>query len=378
MERLANTVQHYAWGSIDAMGAFGIEPDGRPQAEVWMGAHPAASSRLSDGRSLEAAIAADPHGLLGAQCVSRFGARLPFLLKVLTADESLSLQAHPNKRQAEAGYARENAAGLAVDDPRRNYRDDNHKPELLCALGEFEALCGFRPIEASAAAFEQMGLGHWSKSLRADGIVATIASMLRLDRSDAEPQVDAVALHDPVAARLRLRYPGDPGVLVARLLNHVLLQPGDAIYLGAGNLHCYLRGAGVEVMANSDNVLRGGLTSKHVDSDELIAVLEPGAEPVNVLRAGIGGRFATPAQEFELIHLGPGGERRAISTTGPAIAVCTSGTLLAGGEHPAGTSLFIAAHELVRLEAHGTSWLARAPTHPFADHALTQTEDPSG
>jgi mannose-6-phosphate isomerase len=366
MERLVNTVQHYAWGSTDAMRAFGIEPDGQPQAEVWMGAHPLASSRLGDGRDLATVIAADPVAVLGAACVARFGARLPFLLKILTADTPLSLQVHPNKQQAERGFARENAAGLALDDVRRNYRDDNHKPELICALSEFEALCGFRPIETSARTFEEMGLAHWSNLLVSRGLVETVSAMLQLDRSAAESQVDTIALCDPVAARLRLRYPGDPGVLVASLLNHVVLQPGDALYLGAGNLHCYLRGSGVEVMANSDNVLRGGLTSKHVDWHELLAVLEPEAEPVEVLRAGIGGRFTTPAAEFELIHLGRGGERRAITTTGPAIALCTKGTLQANGDHPVGTSVFIAAHELVRLEAHGTSWLARVPTDPFA------------
>ncbi|MEU3570630.1 mannose-6-phosphate isomerase, class I, partial [Kitasatospora sp. NPDC036755] len=181
---LRNPVRRYAWGSPTAIPALtGTAPDGTPQAELWLGAHPSAPSLLlGDGapRPLDELIDADPDGLLGADTVRRFGPALPFLLKVLAADRALSLQVHPTRAQAEAGYAAEQARGLAPDAPERVFKDRGHKPELLCALGDFEALCGFRPAAATARLLDALGvLPSWAAALRARPAEAVLPELLR-------------------------------------------------------------------------------------------------------------------------------------------------------------------------------------------------------
>ncbi len=275
---------------------------------MWLGAHPGDPSHLvgRDGRrtSLLDAVRADPEGLLGADRSAKWSGNLPYLLKVLAADEPLSLQAHPSAAQAAEGFARENAAGIPVDAPTRNYRDASHKPELICALTEFHALVGFREIAADPRAAARAGRRRAGPARRAAGGAAGRRGPARpvhhVDHASAvgaRPRgaraADGAACGSPrqggefarearMALELSERYPGDAGVLAALLLNLVVLAPGEALYLPAGNLHAYLSGAGVELMANSDNVLRGGLTSKHVDVAELLRVLDftPRTPPV--------------------------------------------------------------------------------------------------
>ena len=359
MHLLSNTIQRYAWGSLSAIPEFlGVAPDGSPQAELWIGAHPSAPS-LVDGRRLDRLIADAPSAWLGTAVARRFHHSLPFLVKVLAAGQSLSLQAHPNLAQAQAGFQRENEAAIALDAPARLYRDANHKPEILCALSEFHALCGFRPVETSAALMDDLGTpatrrlavmlrsGAPSEALRAT--VGYLTHLSASDRADTLAEViDACAdsadgswpNERALAAQLAEAYPGDIGVVVALLLNLVRLDPGQAIYLDAGNLHAYLHGTGVEVMANSDNVLRGGLTPKHVDVDELLSVLDfeplehPVATPQHVDAATQ--VFPTAAPDFRLWVHQLGETTVAIDPWGPEILLCTQGkailTRTTGGE----------------------------------------------
>lgn len=344
MYRLLPHVQPYAWGSTTAFtDLLGLCATGGPQAELWLGAHPAlpADVVLPSGTiGLDEAIAADPLGWLGASTLHRFGPGLPFLLKVLAAAQPLSIQAHPSKAQAEKGFSRENAAGLASDASNRNYRDANHKPELICALTEFEGLCGFRSERSAVSLlrrFESEILRVTASAVETQGMVPALALLLR---STADECAEAIAevvgrqsadlVHIGELARV---YQGDPGVLVALLLNHVVLAPGEALFLGSGNLHAYLRGTGVEIMASSDNVLRGGLTPKHVDVDELIRVVhpEPGVVPRVASERVTDGlvRWPVPVPDFLLwrAEVGASVASVAVPTSGPAIVLCTEGTV---------------------------------------------------
>jgi mannose-6-phosphate isomerase len=332
--------RRYDWGSPSAIPQLlGVEPDGRPVAELWFGAHPDDPSPSPEhAASLEELIAADPQGLLGAASAERFGPRLPFLLKILAAEKALSIQVHPTRAQAQDGYAREEAAGIARDAAERNYRDPNHKPELLCALTPFDALCGFRPIEQTLELLAELDLPELAfvaDLLRGeDGLRAAFTALLQHD--DPRPVVAAIARRAGAAqdgplyaARLAAQdAPDDVGVALTLLLNHVRLQPGEAIYLGAGNVHAYLRGTGVEIMANSDNVLRCGLTPKHIDIAELLAITEfaPLAEP---RWPGVGGRFEVPVPDFALSRIEVDGSA-GLHDDGPCIALCTAGRLSVG------------------------------------------------
>ncbi len=328
---LDNPIQNYAWGSRTSLAQLlGRPPAAQPEAELWIGAHPKAPSRLSDGRSLLDVIRADPAGMLGDDVQARFGARLPFLLKVLAVDSPLSLQAHPNLEQAARGFMREQASGLPIDAPERSYKDDNHKPELLCALTPFEALSGFRRPAEAAELFEWLGVSslELSRELRAgdaDALKRAFSLLMTLP-PDARARVVAEVLGRceqassaggrfagsiSWALKLAAQYPGDIGVVASLLLNHLKLAPLEAVYLEAGRLHAYLRGTGVEIMANSDNVLRGGLTPKHVDVAELSSVLvfdspAMGACTTRELPSGEV-VYETPAPEFQLsrLELGP-------------------------------------------------------------------------
>ncbi|WP_448627034.1 mannose-6-phosphate isomerase, class I [Geodermatophilus sp. URMC 64] len=346
---LTSAVRCYPWGSRTVIPELLGQPvpSERPQAELWMGAHPDDPSRLPDGRGLDAAIAADPQRLLGDAVVARFGARLPFLMKVLAAETPLSLQAHPTPEQAEAGYAAEEAAGVAQDDPTRTFKDPYHKPELLLALSTFEALCGFRPVEESLHCLAKLQLPELKPTIAAlarGGLRAAIPQLLALSEKRRESLVDAVAAkaasfvaaHDPEfintyrwAAALAQSYPGDPGVVISLMCNHLKLAPGEAVFLPAGNLHAYLSGAGVEVMASSDNVLRGGLTTKHVDLAALIEVLDftDGRVPVIHPVLGPGGlRYPVPVEDFDLTRVQLGSESGILTTRGPQVLLCTEGT----------------------------------------------------
>ncbi|MEU7605732.1 mannose-6-phosphate isomerase, class I [Streptomyces sp. NPDC040724] len=387
MDRLTNTIRPYAWGSTTALPALlGVEPTGEPQAELWMGAHPGAPSRLDRGAgevALSDVIAADPEGELGAATVAKFGPRLPFLLKILAAGAPLSLQVHPDLSQAQAGFEDEERRGVPVDAGHRNYKDPNHKPEMICALTAFDGLCGFRaPLEAAEllAGLDVDSLKPYVDLLHAHPEEAALREMLTAVLTADRAEM-AHTVHETAAAVERLggpytpyatlahHFPGDPGVIAAMLLNHVRLQPGEAMFLGAGVPHAYIDGLGVELLANSDNVLRAGLTPKHVDVPELlkIAKFEPG-DP-NVLRPeGDGGEevYESPIDEFRLSRflLAPGGVSRVLSTAAPQILLCTAGSATArsatAGELPLtpGESVFVPAGEKVELSGNGTVFRA--------------------
>lgn len=288
---LDNPVREYAWGSLTVVPELlGRAPSGRPQAELWVGAHPGAPSQVpAEARSLADHIAADPVAALGAAVVERFGPTLPFLLKVLAVEKPLSIQVHPTREQAAEGFAAENAAGVPLDAPQRCYRDANHKPEMVVALTEFEALVGFREPAATAellAAFGVPELDAAARRLAApDGLRSLTQAWLELSDASAKELVAAVAstleagvVVDDVTAgllrRLLAEYPGDRGILIALLLRHRRLLPGEAVFVAAGVPHAYLSGVAVEPQASSDNTLRAGLTPKHVDTAEVARLLD--------------------------------------------------------------------------------------------------------
>jgi mannose-6-phosphate isomerase len=329
-----------------------------------MGAHPSAPSAVErDGRhsTLDAVIAADPGLELGRECVARFGSRLPFLLKVLSADQALSIQVHPSRAQAEAGFRADNERGLASGDPARNYADNWPKPELLCALTPFEVLAGLRapadaagilralaveqlrPLEAELAAAAPGPAGaptagrrviagvlrsilNWPAASHARLVHDVVAACARM-ASTGGPYADACA----AAVRVAADHPGDVGVVALLLLRHAVLQPGQAVFMPAGGLHAYLRGTGIEVLANSDNVVRACLTGKHVDVPELLKLLDP-AVVVPILSPcpvadGIT-RYDTPTPEFCLYRLDLGPEAIALPGAGPRILLCTEGAVV--------------------------------------------------
>jgi mannose-6-phosphate isomerase len=393
VELLDNPVRAYAWGSRTVIpDLLGQEvPSSHPQAEMWLGAHPADPSRLvhADGgrTSLLEALAADPKQLLGPERSVRWDATLPYLLKVLAADEPLSLQAHPSLEQAREGFAREDAEGIARDAADRNYKDANHKPELICALTELHALAGFRDPALTVRllrALEVPELAGHAELLAAqpdaDGLRALFTTWITLPQAVLDSLVPALqegcvrlagsdgefSTEARTVLELSERYPGDAGVLAALLLNRVTIEPGEALYLPAGNLHMYLSGAGIELMANSDNVLRGGLTPKHVDVPELLRVLDFRATPPPIVAGKPDGewmRYDTPAEEFLLRRFdGAPGSPVPVPDGGPRILLCTAGgarVRCIGGELEVrrGESLWLSASDTdVTLEprAEGT------------------------
>ncbi|MCI3240944.1 MULTISPECIES: mannose-6-phosphate isomerase, class I [Streptomyces] len=379
MDRLDNTIRPYAWGSTTAIPALlGVEPSGEPQAEMWMGAHPGAPSRTARGTLVEV-VDADPERELGAAAVAKFGPRLPFLLKILAAGAPLSLQVHPNLQQAKEGYEDEQRRGIPVDAPHRNYKDANHKPELICALTEFDGLCGFRdPLQAAELL---AGLGVDSLKPYVDLLHAhpedaalreVLTAILTADPEEMQHTVAAAATactrlggaYAPYAD-IAHHYPGDPGVIAAMLLNHVRLQPGEALFLGAGIPHAYLNGLGVEIMANSDNVLRCGLTPKHVDVPELLRIVRFEASDPGVLRpeASPEGEevYDTPIDEFRLSRyvLPEGGALHDLTRDTPQILLCTAGTVRADGQELLpGQSVFVPAGEKAEVSGAGTIFRA--------------------
>ncbi len=326
---LSTVIRPYDWGSRTALPELlGAEPTGRPQAELWAGAHPAAPSSV-DGTPLNVLIERDPAGMLGASSVARFGPTLPYLLKVLAVEKPLSLQVHPTTAQAEAGFAAEEARGIPIDDPARTYTDPFHKPEMVCALTDFHGLCGFRDPGETAVLLESLAvpeLGPWITALRTDPPAEALRTVLTqmLDES-SRPVLSAV---EPVLtgayADIARAHPGDPGILAALLLNHVRLKPGEALFLAAGVPHSYLGGLAIEVMANSDNVLRCGLTGKHMDIPELMRVVEfaPSA-PARVEPAG--NRYSTSAEEFTLVRHGLTDDPEELPAGLPQTLLCLDG-----------------------------------------------------
>lgn len=345
MELLYGPIRNYAWGSRSAIATLQGRPtpSPEPEAELWLGAHPGAPASVDrDGArvSLVELLSAEPGHWLGQQIVGRFGVRLPFLLKVLAADAPLSLQAHPDPEQARAGHA----ADAAREAGQRNYVDPFHKPELLVALTPMEALCGFRAPAESAevlAAFGVPSLDPVVAALRtgAAGLADAVRLLLTFptdQRAGLVAAVASAALDTPdarLARSLADSYPGDPGVLVALLLNWVRIAPGEAIWMPAGNLHAYLRGTGVEIMAASDNVLRGGLTPKRIDVDELLRVLrfevldDPVVRAVPVAPGVL--CWPVPVDDFALHQVQVGSDRAeaTLPLVGPRVVLCSAGAL---------------------------------------------------
>ena len=347
---LTNAPRPYAWGSTTLLAQLqGREPTGQPEAELWFGAHPGAPSIVGDGtgRTLDRWLAEEGREGTDADIP------LPYLLKLLAIAHPLSIQAHPSKAQAEAGFAREEAAGVPRDAPERSYRDDNHKPELIVALSDgFRALVGLRDAAATdrllAALGDAPGVREVRDRLRegdaAPGALprSLVPWLLSADAADAVADVrralpdarsDEFAGELALARRLLGEVPGDPGIVVALLMNHVVLARGEGLFVPAGTLHAYVEGLGVEVMAASDNVLRGGFTGKHVDVAELGAVLDPATGPVELVRpvprAGATGDIAdypVPVADFALVRVrAADGAPAELNPRGTAIALATEG-----------------------------------------------------
>jgi mannose-6-phosphate isomerase len=370
-------IRPYAWGSRTAIPALlGVDVTGEPAAELWLGAHPDDPSP-AQGTTLDTLIAAEPERLLGPAVVARFGPRLPFLLKVLAAETALSIQVHPDLAQARAGYAAEDAAGVPRTGRRRNYKDTNHKPELLCALTRFDALCGFRPVARTLDLLDVLGvpeLAPYRDRLAGDGLRDAFTALLRLDPPGAVvgavvaalPRLAATGWAELGAALTRVAddFPGDIGVVVALLLNFVRLAPGEAIFLGAGTVHAYLRGMGVEILANSDNVLRCGLTPKHIDIPELLRITDF-TELGEPRWPGHGGSFTVPVPDFALSRVDLDAGSRTAGTAGrPYLVLCVSGTATVEVARTAvelrpGRAAFVAAGEVAfTLTGTGQAFLA--------------------
>ncbi|MFO7895637.1 MAG: mannose-6-phosphate isomerase, class I [Candidatus Cloacimonadales bacterium] len=349
--KMSNEIQHYDWGSKDFIAQLkGEEISLEPQAEMWMGAHPKASSKIiweDNVKSLAEQIAHHPTHFLGDLESSGFEKKLPFLLKILSAESALSIQAHPNKIQAEQGFARENRLGISQKALYRNYKDNNHKPELLCALTPFWAMCGFRSIgeiakfwryqkiwpqgseqflqKPQAKTFQKLFLEMLNlPQFKQRQIVESTLQNLQPGRDQAEQLICDWIL------KLNRKYPNDIGVLAPSYLNLIQLAPGEALYLKAGILHSYLQGSGIEIMANSDNVLRGGLTSKHIDIAQLQKTLlfDFGTvRKVKIRQEQQQKIYLTPAKEFELSwqKISAGEIENIVSS--PEIILCTAGEI---------------------------------------------------
>lgn len=396
MQVLEPVLQGYAWGSPTAIPEMLRRPgDGAPVAEAWFGAHASAPSRLVGGAtaSLDRAIADDPVATLGDDVVSRFGDGLPFLLKLIAAAQPLSLQVHPSIELARDGFAREDARGVPVGDPQRSYRDRNHKPELVYALSPFEALVGFRAPRRAAEILD--GVDHPTarllhKIVTSDPTSAGMQEAFTLLVSEGtRPGPDEVhALADAFRARLRTgspsprtdravdllerTYPGDPGAVTAVLLNPVTLRPGEALFVPAGAVHAYLQGFAVELMANSDNVLRAGLTAKHVDVPELLRIVEcVAAPPIRIAPEHVYDAtdvFYAPVDDFEMsvtrlaasqCRLPGGGPRIVLCLEGSATLVSQSGEVLEIGS---GQAAFVpAADGVLRASGEGRVVQASVP-----------------
>jgi mannose-6-phosphate isomerase len=382
LHRLINPVMPYAWGSHEAIAALQRRPAGDgPEAELWIGAHPHAPSRLErDLRTLPELIAAAPLDNLGERVIKRFGERLPFMVKVIAAEEALSLQVHPDDEQARAGFARESAAGLDLADPRRCYRDPNAKPEMILPLSDFDALLDFRPPDDALRVLSSLAVPTLEPVLARlrDG-APTGEAFLQLtdwpaqDRAGLVAAVREAASSDQDSAwavELADRYPDDPGVVGALLLNRLTLSPGQACYVAPDTIHGYLHGTVIEVLGCSDNVVRAGLTSKHVATEELRPLLRVDSAPPALLETtSIGDdeeRWLPPRPEFQLGRLRVDGQRVAERPYGPEILLCVDGEVEVCGANQSitlasGEAAFVSATER-ELTIVGQGVIIRATT----------------
>lgn len=402
IHKLENAVQRYPWGSADGIErSLGVpNPSGAPAAELWMGAHPLApSTAIVEGNRvpLDRLIAAEPESCLGPAALRRFGPALPFLFKALSAAKALSIQAHPGKRKAERGYDREELQGIPLDAPERNYKDRNHKPEMAVALTRFEGLCGFRPIDEIvdnirlvAPAEHERVLGRLLKSTGRIELSVFFYSFVSLGERErlgmlatAIRRIHALLQEGRLppdrreafawVLKLDALYHRDIGILAPLILNHLVFEPGEAVYIAPGELHAYLEGTALEIMANSDNVVRGALTSKHVDLPELVSVLSfdsgrttpelplPRAdEPREAL-------YAARVPDFAISRLDLDGRPLALEPSGPEILLCVEGEAELRGADGSlglrrGESAFVRADAgRVELRGPGRAFRARLP-----------------
>jgi mannose-6-phosphate isomerase len=409
VEQLTCVTRDYAWGSTTLIPRFlDVPTDGRPQAEMWVGAHPADPALLPDGTRLDDHIRTHAEAALGEHSLETFGPRLPYLMKALAAAEPLSLQVHPTSERARIGFELENQAGIAVGAAERSYQDCFHKPEMIVAITRFEGMAGFRDVEKTARILrllEHPWADRVAKELegappfqalhsvisevldqRGDGLADLVgeiaaaataaeerghrsnrtAGRLYLDRASVERESTRLFAQ---TASLAQKYPTDPGVLVTLFLNHVVLSPGEAMFLDAGVVHAYTSGFGVEIMASSDNVVRAGLTPKHVDVGELLHIAnftpipaplwEPTAVSANTLR------YQPPVAEFALTIAREPGDR--LPAHGPRTLLCLDGELVVTSAHARhelrrGQTLFVPHEEgPIALEGQGTVAVASVP-----------------
>jgi mannose-6-phosphate isomerase len=384
---LKNAIQPYAWGSTTAIQQLlGIaNPSALPQAELWMGAHPKAPSLVETGEGwlpLDAVIRRCPNDVLGPKVAVSFDRTLPFLFKVLAAAAPLSIQAHPGRELARVGFERENRKGLAIDDPQRNYRDPHHKPECICALTPFSVLYGFQPpatilekIRMLCPQELKVEIAAFAAHCSAAGLKQLFGRLLALGpekrrRTVAEAVAAAARSRDealewiPTLARC---YPDDVGALAPALMNALRLEPGQALFLSEGVLHSYLEGTAIEIMANSDNVVRGGLTPKHVDLPELFKVVRFDSHDVQLVRTEKQDTtetlYRTPAAEFALssIQLRAGDTFFSRPARNVEIMLCIAGTAVFHETAPAGRAVEIARGSSVLIPAAAPPYRLTGP-----------------
>lgn len=348
---LNNSIKAYNWGHLTVLPELlGYEnTDNTPQAELWLGMHPEGMSKVLQGdvlRDLSELIDQNKASFLGDKALEKFGAHLPFLFKVLAINEPLSLQVHPNKQQAEAGFAHENSAGLVMTDAKRCYKDANHKTELLCAWSDdVWALCGFRPYAEIHAEFSQLGSAPLAPlvetlgaNLNAEGLKEFIRTLLTLPKETVTPIMQDVLTYSAAQKsepyrwleKLQAMYPADMASLAPLYMNVVHVPKGKAIFVENGVLHAYLQGMGVEIMSMSDNVVRLGLTPKYVDIASLDTIVS--FKPTTVQFSETTAphfNFTTPCDEFDLAHHSINASHHyALPAHNPAqIVLCVEGSL---------------------------------------------------
>ncbi|MEZ9207070.1 mannose-6-phosphate isomerase, class I [Vibrio splendidus] len=350
--KLNNVIQNYAWGSYTSLSSlFGFEnPNNEPQAELWMGAHPNGCSKLAElDITLAEYIKENSKSVLGDYTANRYG-QLPYLFKVLAARTPLSIQVHPNKRNSEIGFERESAQGIALSAGNRNYKDPNHKPELVYAVTVYKAMNGFRPIADIIALFDEVNIealsddvGMLTQAPDSHGLKALFTSVLTLtgDKKDAvfeqlSRHYDRADLSTNISQALEYsqnfanQYPDDNGILAPLLLNIIELQPGEAMFLHAETPHAYVEGTALEVMASSDNVLRAGLTPKHIDVEQLIqnttfASIVPEQLKIEPIKREGYVHFPIPVDDFGFDIFNVTQEQRTVFTRSAEIVMCIAG-----------------------------------------------------
>ena len=396
MKRLEPARQQYAWGSTAAIPALlGVADDGAPWAEAWYGSHPAGPARVAGGDVLSTLIEAEPERLLGEDIIWRFGRRLPFLLKLIAPEQPLSLQVHPSQAQAAEGYALEEEAGIALDHPARNYKDTNHKPEMVLALTRFQAVAGFRAPRRAVevlAGLDSVLARRMRRTLRLNptryGIRQVFSDVVSAATRPSPEEIDelvaeiSVRFEAGMSPSLRVdsnvlkmagTFAGDPGIAAALLLNPVTLQPGEALFVPAGSVHAYISGLGVEVMASSDNVLRAGLTPKHIDVPEMLACVDyvaaPPVRPAPEYLSRATRAYYAPVDDFELMvtTVVAADGRLPVPGRGPRILLAVEGamTLVTQADSQTlaqGEAVFIGADERsLSVEGEGTLIQADVP-----------------